>query len=71
MKIVHITTIDEGGAYKAVERMNKSLQLQGVDSQILLRNKIQPDNSGIVFLDNPLKILVSKGKNFFNLLAIF
>lgn len=68
MKIVHITTIDEGGAYKAVERMNKGLKLQGVDSQILLRNKSQPDNSGIVFLDNPLKSLLSKGKNFLNLL---
>lgn len=66
-KIVHITTIDEGGAYKAVERMHKGLQLQGLDSHILLRDKIQTDNSGEVFLDNPIKKLRSKSKNLLNL----
>lgn len=67
MKIVHITTIDEGGAYKAVERMHEVLQLQGMNSHILLRNKIQSNNQGVIFLDNPLKKLVSKGKNLLNL----
>ena len=37
MKVLHITTIDTGGAYKAAYRLHKSLQLQEVESEILVR----------------------------------
>ena len=68
MRVVHITTIDEGGAYKAVVRMQEALRLAGVDSQILLRNKLHKEHEGEVYLDNGIKSIVSKGKNFLNLL---
>lgn len=67
-KIVHITTIDEGGAYKAVERIHEALQTQGMISAILLRNKLCLKNAGSSFLDNSFKRLISKSKNFLNLL---
>lgn len=68
MQIVHITTIDEGGAYKAVARMQKALRLVGIDSQILLRNKVHSEYDGEVYLDNAIKSVISKGKNLLNLL---
>ena len=42
MKVLHITTIDTGGAYKAAYRLHKSLQLQEVESEILVRTKLNP-----------------------------
>ena len=44
MRIVHITTIDEGGAYKAVVRIDRALNKIGIDSDILLRNKNNKDS---------------------------
>ena len=68
MRIVHITTVDEGGAYKAVVRMQEALRLVGIDSHVLLRNKLHKEHEGEVYLDNAVKSIVSKGKNFLNLL---
>lgn len=68
MRVVHITTIDEGGAYKAVIRTHQALKMSGVDSHILLRNKLRKDHEGQVFLGNIVKTLCSKGKNLFNML---
>lgn len=68
MQIVHITTIDEGGAYKAVVRMQEALRLMGVESQILLRNSLHKEYEGGVFLDGRVKSVVSKAKNFLNML---
>lgn len=66
MKVVHITTIDEGGAYKAVYRIHQALLLQGIESNILLRNKQYSTSIGYEFLDNSLKKLISQGKNAVN-----
>ena len=68
MRIVHITTIDEGGAYKAVERIDRALNIIGIDSYILLRNKNNKDNVGSVYLNNIFLLLLSKARNFVNLL---
>ena len=68
MRIVHITTIDEGGAYKAVERIDRALNIIGIDSYILLRNKNNKDNVGKVYLNNIFLLLLSKARNFVNLL---
>ena len=69
MRIVHITTIDEGGAYKAVERIDRALNIIGIDSYILLRNKNNKDNVGNVYLNNIFTLFVSKVRNFVNLLS--
>jgi len=66
MQIVHITTIDEGGAYKAVVRMQEALCHAGIHSQILLRNKLHKENEGEVYLNTQIKTFLSKAKNFLN-----
>lgn len=67
MNILHITTIDMGGAYKAVERLDKCLNLSGFDSKILLRTKNDDVSNGYVYLDNAVKKFASKVKNLGNL----
>ena len=32
--VLHITTVDKGGAYKAVERMKKAMDLYGIERVI-------------------------------------
>jgi len=67
IKVLHITTIDVGGAYKAVERIvNATSSYENIESDILLRNKVDPNNKGEVFLDSGFKSLVSKTKNVIN-----
>lgn len=69
-KIVHITTVDIGGAYKAVERLSRALNVSGkCESSILLRNKLNASSDGEVFLNSALKSTISKLKNGINLLA--
>ena len=68
MKVLHITTIDTGGAYKAAYRLHKSLQLQGVESEILVRTKLNPESEVEEAFRNPVGAFVSKGKNAINML---
>lgn len=68
MEILHITTIDTGGAYKAAYRLHKSLQLQGVESEILVRTKLNPKSEVEEAFRNPVGTFVSKGKNAINML---
>lgn len=68
MNILHITTVDVGGAYKAAERISESLKEEGVNSNILFRNKTKDCTDGIAFLESLPQIMVSKTKNFINLL---
>lgn len=69
MNILHITTIDEGGAYKAVVRMHEALCLAGMESHILLRNKLYREHEGEVYLDNALKNIFSRCKNLLNMIC--
>ena len=39
MRVLHITTIDIGGAFKGAWRLNESLKNCGVESQIMVRTK--------------------------------
>lgn len=68
MKVLHITTIDVGGAYKAALRLHESLQLHGVESKILLRTKTKQGNIGEECFANSLEAGISKAKNVWNLL---
>ena len=54
MKVLHITTIDTGGAYKAAYRLHKSLQLQEVESEILVRTKLNPKSEVKEAFGNPV-----------------
>ena len=70
INILHVTTIDEGGAYKAVLRMQESMERCGIHSNLLLRTKksnLSMKNQ-ILFLNSPIKKIISKVNNGLNLL---
>lgn len=68
MKVVHVATTDFGGAFKAVLRIQNSMRKQHVQSNILVRSRFFETDS-IEVVDTPLKKMVSKCKNFLNLLC--
>lgn len=68
MRVVHLSTTDFGGAYKAAVRISKSMETVGVDSKVLVRTKTRIDTEGIEVINTPLKKLISKTKNVGNLL---
>lgn len=67
MKVLHIATIDIGGAYKAAERFHKSLLENGVDSRILVRTSILQGEARECF-NGFMGRIMSKGKNAINLM---
>lgn len=67
MKIVHVVTTDFGGAFKAVQRIQESIKLYGVQSDILVRLR-SFDSDTIEVINTPIKRLLSKIKNFLNIL---
>lgn len=68
MKVIHITTIDIGGAYKAAMRLHEGLTRIGVQSDILLRTKTDENHVGDEVFSNKLSASISKAKNVWNLL---
>ncbi len=70
IKILHITTIDEGGAYKAVSRMQESMERCGIQSLVLLRTITaeHPVSNQILFPNTKCKQFISKASNGLNLL---
>lgn len=66
MKVLHITTIDTGGAYKAAYRLHESMMLQGIDSQIMVRTKLSPNGKTIGAFNSLTEVFLSKGKNGIN-----
>lgn len=67
MKVLHLATIDLGGAYKATVRINECMRKCGVDSEILLRTKLHGDTQGVEIFDHAAQKFVSKSKNVINL----
>lgn len=68
MKVLHITTVDTGGAYKAAFRLHESLEQQGLESTILVRTKLNSSSVIEEAFHNPMEALFSKGKNGINML---
>lgn len=68
MNVLHIATIDRGGAFKAAERFHQSLLRRGINSRILVRTASYGSEVERCF-QNRLEEMVSKGKNFFNRLV--
>lgn len=66
MKILHITTVDIGGAYKAAYRLHESMTLNGLDSQILVRTRRNLDDRTEEIFRNPMQAFISKSKNGIN-----
>ena len=67
MKILHVTTIDSGGAYKSALRLHQCLTEQGIESSILVRTRRTDSPTEEIFTTVGGKIL-SKIKNGFNML---
>lgn len=66
IRVVHITTIDEGGAYTAVCRIQDSLRKEGFLSDVLVRTKQQLSSDVVAFQNSVLKSIISKTKNVIN-----
>lgn len=66
LKVLHITTIDTGGAYKGALRLHESMIVRGIDSRILVRTKLHSDSPVLTTFHNPVGAFISKGKNGIN-----
>lgn len=66
MRVLHITTIDTGGAYKAAYRLHENMLLYGIDSRILVRTKLKAEGPATEAFDNLAQKIISKGKNGVN-----
>lgn len=66
-KILHICTIDKGGAYNGAKRLNEMLIEHGYDSQILVRTKTCDSSCAVPAFDSVLGEIGSKAKNAVNL----
>lgn len=67
VKVVHLSTTDFGGAYKAVERIQGCMRLYGIQSEILVRSRFFETKTTEV-IKTPFQKFCSKTRNFFNLL---
>lgn len=68
MKVSHFCTTDFGGAYRAAQRINCAMRENGADSELFVRTKTRGDSDCKEIVNTPSKHLVSKTKNFANLL---
>jgi len=67
VKVVHVTTLDKGGAYKAVCRIVECMETDDIDCSVLLRSKTK-DGKEIENNSNLFKNIWSKSKNLINML---
>lgn len=67
MNIVHLSTTDSGGAFKATIRISESLGMQSVDSTVLVRTKYH-NSKTIEVMNSSVKRVCSKIRNGINLL---
>lgn len=66
MRVLHITTTDYGGAYRAAFNISEAMKKQGVESSLLVREKKGSEN--VVSAVNTIwALFFSKVRNFFNL----
>lgn len=68
MNIVHLTTTDYGGAFKAVQRIQDCIRLYHNQSDILVRTR-SFESDTIEVMNTPIKKFFSKSRNFLNLLV--
>lgn len=68
MKVVHFSTTDYGGAYRAAERISVCMKSVGIDSKVVVRTKTRQDTDCEEYFKRYPGRLISKIKNFANLL---
>lgn len=67
-KVLHISTIDSGGAYNATKRLNEMMLQNGIESKIMVRTRTNPDSIAVPAFNNAFEETVSKVKNVINLM---
>ena len=70
IRVVHVGTTDEGGAYGAMVRISRCMEDEGADSSILLRNKRNENSEGRAVCTG-YRRFVSKIRNYLNLKLSF
>lgn len=68
MKVLHITTTDYGGAYRAAANISEAMRKQGMDSSLLVREK-KCSEAIIPAVTARGSLFLSKTRNLFNLLV--
>ena len=68
MKVLHITTTDYGGAYRAAANISAAMGKQGIESSLLVREKSGGENV-VPAVTTRWSLFLSKARNLLNLLA--
>lgn len=68
MKVVHITTTDYGGAYRAASNISIAMRKQGITSSLLVREKSGKEDVAPA-VSTRLSLFFSKVRNFMNLMV--
>lgn len=68
MRVLHITTTDYGGAYRAAANISGAMRWQGIDSSVLVREK-RGNKNVVPAVSMRQALFFSKVRNFLNLLV--
>lgn len=68
MKVIHFSTTDYGGAYRASERISACMKSVGIDSKVVVRTKVRQDTDCEAYFKTRTGRLISKAKNLLNLI---
>lgn len=69
MKVIHFSTTDYGGAFKAASRISESMINAGVESRVIVRTKTSEDSHCEEIFSTNYERFLSKLKNLGNLLC--
>lgn len=67
MRVLHITTTDYGGAYRAAANISEAMKRQGLESSLLVREKSGKEDV-VPAVDTIGSLFFSKVRNFINLI---
>ena len=66
MKVLHITTTDYGGAYRAASNISEAMKRQGLESSLLVREK-RGNEKVVPAVSTLWSLFFSKARNYINL----
>ena len=69
MKVIHFSTTDYGGAFKAASRISESMESAGVESKVVVRTKTKEDSHCEEIFSTNYERFISKLKNLGNLMC--
>lgn len=67
LKVLHITTTDYGGAYRAAANISAAMRKQGIESSLLVRERSSGENV-VPAVHTRGSLFFSKARNFMNLM---